>query len=271
MRPCCEQAKEYRGVSNGGEEENNIIGSKVRKEKRAEEEYFCRREGWGEGFLELVRLRAPYFPYRGGKKWVKRWRSLVASEPGGKSSMRQKVQRNQEDALLLPFAALSAHRRIRHLFSTRSRNHLSRDIFYLRFNDVVPSDFTILFSFSPPLFSKWRFPSLIKGIRFEYGRLLESTMDLGSNNFHIICNICKDARETVQSSLIVYIYIVIFKLHEEYFRWIFSIFDRKMLDLDRPNRCASILLRENLIFVNGNLEFFVSHKFIDIRSFGNFL
>lgn len=40
-----EQAKEYRGVSNGGEEENNIIGSKVRKEKRAEEEYFCRREG----------------------------------------------------------------------------------------------------------------------------------------------------------------------------------------------------------------------------------
>lgn len=143
---------------NGGEEENNIIGSKVRKEKRAEEEYFCRREGWGEGFLELVRLRAPYFPYRGGKKWVKRWRSLVASEPGGKSSMRQKVQRrNQEDALLLPFAALSAHRRIRHLFSTRSRNHLSRDIFYLRFNDVVPSDFTILFSFSPPHFSKWRF------------------------------------------------------------------------------------------------------------------
>lgn len=129
--------------------------------------------------------------------------------------MRQKVQRNQEDALLLPFAALSAHRRIRHLFSTRSRNHLSRDIFYLRFNDVVPSDFTILFSFS--LFSKWRFPSLIKGIRFEYGRLLELTMDLGSNNFHIICN-NKDARETVQSSLIVYIYIVIFKLHEEYFR-----------------------------------------------------
>lgn len=227
---CVHVANRPKSIEECQMEENNIIGSKVRKEKRAEKEYFCRREGWGEGFLELVRLRAPYFPYRGGKKWVKRWRSLVASEPGGKSSMRQKVQRrNQEDALLLPFAALSAHRRIRHLFSTRSRNHLSRDIFYLRFNDVVPSDFTILFSFSPPLFSKWRFPSLIKGIRFEYGRLLESTMDLGSNNFHIICNICKDARETVQSSLIVYIYIVIFKLHEEYFRWIFSIFDRKIL------------------------------------------
>lgn len=214
---CVHVANRPKSIEECQMEENNIIGSKVRKEKRAEEEYFCRRKGWGEGFVELVRLRAPYFPYRGGKKWVKRWRSLVASEPGGKSSMRQKVQRrNQEDALLLPFAALSAHRRIRHLFSTRSRNHLSRDIFYLRFNDVVPNDFTILFSFSPPLFSKWRFPSLIKG--FEYGILLELTMDLGSNNFHIICNICKDARETVQSSLIVYIYIVIFKFHEEYFR-----------------------------------------------------